>query len=305
VASADSLGPIDFDAYTLGNINGQQDWMKTGPYDAAVASIAAFPWASRYHFGTQALRISDVVTSGSFGDQTFSSGLASPAGEANGQSHFEASFKIGTTQPTEQVGLHLSVSPDDGNGSRMSYLRFDDKPNGVHVFFVDVKNHPPVGTVAEFKEKKIAKLKRREAHAIKFSIDLKPGRANDVVKIYIDGRLKIKGTTWEDYYRYDPEQDGNMHVVPTVSKLLFRASGTAIPADAGQGYLIDKIRLRSSNPPASKADCKRDGWKTHTQNDGSPFSSKRSCLKYVKEHARDRGHDRFHRGDRHHRRSPH
>ncbi len=86
---------------------------------------------------------------------------------------------------------------------------------------------------------------------------------------------------------------------------MFRVSGTATPANLGHGFLVDKVRLRSSNPPASRADCKGDGWKIHTRDDGSPFNSKRDCLKYVKHHARDRGHDRFHRGDRHHRRSPH
>jgi hypothetical protein len=237
VASADSLGPITFEpSYTVGNVNGQQGWSKTGPYDAEVASIAAFPWASRYRFGTQALRISDKVSSGSFGDQTISPGLTQVAGEGPGQqSHFEASFKIGTTQPTEQAGLHLSVSPDDGSGSRMSYLRFDDKPNGVHVFFDDVTHPGPPVVKATFNETKIAVLKRKKAHAIKFSIDFKEGPANDVVKIYIDGRLKIRGTTWEDYYRYDPEQAGNGNKLFPTSKLIFLIRGYAVPANAGQG----------------------------------------------------------------------
>ena len=34
--------------------------------------------------------------------------------------------------------------------------------------------------------------------------------------------LAATGTTWEDYYRYDPEQLGNGNQVPSVSKLLFR-----------------------------------------------------------------------------------
>jgi hypothetical protein len=308
VASADSLGPINFEPpYIVGNINGQQGWMKTGPFDAAVASLATIPWASRYHFGTQALRISDAVTSGSFGDQTFSPGLANPAGEAPGkQSHFEASFKIGSPQRTVQTGLHMSVSPDDGFGARMSYLRFEDQADGIHVFFDDVTDPGPLPTVAKFNETEIAKLERKKAHSIKFSIDIEQGAANDVVKVDIDGGLRAKGTTWEDYYRFDPEQTpGN--AVPAISKLLFRVSGTATPANLGNGFLVDKVRLLSSNPPASKADCRNDGWKTHTRDDGSPFSSKRDCLKYVKHHARDRGHDRFHRDDRHHghhRRSP-
>ena len=86
------------------------------------------------------MRLSDASTSGSFGDQTFSPALDSPAGEAASKSHFDASFSIGTTLATAQLGLHMSVSPDSGDGSRMSYLRFEDHAEGVHVFFDDVTN---------------------------------------------------------------------------------------------------------------------------------------------------------------------
>ncbi|HYH51569.1 MAG TPA: hypothetical protein VEG38_18655 [Acidimicrobiia bacterium] len=39
--------------------------------------------------------------------------------------------------------MAISVSPDDGSGGRMSYLRFDDKADGVHVVFVDVTGAAP------------------------------------------------------------------------------------------------------------------------------------------------------------------
>ena len=160
--------------------------------------------------------------------------------------HFEASFKIGTTQAGVQPGLHMSVSPDDGNGGRMSYLRFEDQADGVHVFFDDVTNPGPLGTASSFNETDIATLSRTRSHTIKFPINFKNGPHNDVVKIYIDGKNKVKGTTWEDYYRYDPEQVGNGNVVPTVSKLLFRESGTAAPANAGNGFLVDGLAMESS-----------------------------------------------------------
>jgi hypothetical protein len=86
-ALADSVGPITFEppAYVIGDINGQQGWTKLNPlYDVKVASVGAYPAAAGYGFGSQALRLSDAVTSGSFGDQTFSPGLAQPAGEAAG-----------------------------------------------------------------------------------------------------------------------------------------------------------------------------------------------------------------------------
>jgi hypothetical protein len=151
-ARADGVGPITFESpdYAVGNINGQNGWSNTGGYDANVAAVSSFPAASGYGFGSQALQISDSVTSGTFGDQTFAPALAQPAGEATPQRFFNASFKIGTTQATQQcvgcaVGdppvanpLHLSVSPDNGSGGRMSYLRFEDRANGVHVIFSDV-----------------------------------------------------------------------------------------------------------------------------------------------------------------------
>jgi hypothetical protein len=271
-ASADMVGPITFEPpeYVVGNINGQQGWSKTGPYDVEVAAISGFPDAAGYGFGTQSLRLSDAVTSGSFGDQTFSPGLASPAGET-GAPHFDASFKIGTTKKTQQIGSHVSISPDDGQGSRMSYLRFEDQADGVHVIFADVTDPGPFPTVATFNETDIATLSRKSAHSVRFSIDFKPGPHNDVVKIYIDGALKITGTTWEDYYRYDPEQIGNGNKVPNVSKMLFRESGLPDLANKGQGFLVDRLALASTTqakcPPGDSDD--NNGGGDNDQNDAS------------------------------------
>lgn len=245
-ASADVVGPINFEqpAYHTGDINGQQGWQKAGPYDVAVANVSAFPAASHYLFGSQALRLSDAVTSGSFGDQTFSPGLNDAAGEGAAPD-FAAGFLIGTTQSTVQPGLSMSVSPDNGSGGRMSYLRFEDQADGVHVFFDDVKDHGPVGTVADFRESDIATLDRRHSHLIGFLVHFNPGPHNDLVTIVIDGRIRKIGTTWEDYYRYDPEQAGNGNQVPAVSKLLFREGGAPAPLTLGQGFLVDDVTLAS------------------------------------------------------------
>jgi hypothetical protein len=265
---ADSSGLITFESsqgYVIGDINGQPiaptlpngKWSKTNPlYDVRVVAVSDYPAAAGYGFGSQALRISDAVTSGSFGDQTFSPGLGDEAGESGAanadlsgglrQPHFDASFLIGTAQATPQSGLHMSVSPDRGDGARMSYLRFEDQSDGVHVFFVDAVDKGPVGTQANFRESDVATLSRGGSHLIQFSIDFKDGAANDTVKIYIDGKLVKTGSTWEDYYRYDPEQTPLGNQVPTVDKLLFRESGTANPADALKGFLVDRVTLASS-----------------------------------------------------------
>jgi parallel beta-helix repeat protein len=67
------------------------------------------------------------------------------------------------------------------------------------------------------------------------------------------------GTTWEDYYRYDPEQAGNGNVVPTTSKLLFRESGTPDPGNFGNGFLVDGVSLASSLPTCTPTGFFRDG----------------------------------------------
>ena len=246
VAGADTVGTITFEppSYSTGSINGQNGWQMTGPYDVAVASVSSFPDAAGYGFGTQALRISDATTSGSFGDQAFSPGVASPASES-GPHFFDASFSIGTTSAAVQPGLHLSVSPDSGDGSRMSYLRFEDQSDGVHVYFEDATDQGPLGTGASFSDTQIALLSRATAHTVRFLMDLLPGPGNDIVEIYIDGNLVHTGTSWEDYYRYDPEQAGNGNVVPSVRKLLFREAGAATSADQGNGFLLDDVSLAS------------------------------------------------------------
>jgi hypothetical protein len=312
VASADRLGPITFEppAFTLGTINGQQGWSKTGPYDAQVAAVAAFPDAAGYGFGAQALRISNAVTSGSFGDQTFSPGLRRPAGETLRNRRFEARFRIGTTSAAYQPGARITVSPDDGQGSRMSFLAFEDKPDGVHVVFFDVANPGPFPKVSEFVPADIATISRGRAHTVRFSLHLRPGPANDTVRIYIDGKLRraaatcatpahgkgrgkgarpchpnrgrsVTGTTWEDYYRYDPEQIGNGNRVPVVSHLLFRVSSTPAPATVGQGLLIDKLVLWSSNVPGHRRSCRGGGWKAHTRADGTAFRNAAACIRYA------------------------
>jgi hypothetical protein len=248
VAGADTVGPITFESptHSLGSINGQNGWQMTGPYDVAVASVSGFPAAAGYGFGGQALRISDATTSGSFGDQTFSPGVTSPASES-GSHFFDASFSIGSTSANEQPGMHLSVSPDSGDGSRMSYLRFEDQSDGIHVYFDDATDPGPLGTAANFSDTEIAVLNGTTAHTVRFWMDLVPGPANDVVEIYLDGSLTYTGTSWEDYYRYDPEQAGNGNHVPSVDKLLFREAGTANGADFGSGFLIDNVSLASAN----------------------------------------------------------
>src|SRR5438034_835399 len=175
--------------------------------------------------------------------------VAAAGADTVGPITFETSqgYFVGCTDTNGDPNpLHLSVSPDRGDGARMSYLRFEDQPNGVHVFFIDAVNPGPVGHATNFRESDIATLDRAHSHVITFDITFRDGPHNDVVHIYIDGKKKKDGTTWEDYYRYDPEQTPSGNKVPTVDKLLFRESGDPNPADLGNGFLIDRVLLTSS-----------------------------------------------------------
>jgi predicted ribosomally synthesized peptide with SipW-like signal peptide len=227
--------------FSIGNINGQDGWMKTGSYDAAVVNNPVIN-------DTQSLRISNAVTSGAFGDQTFAPLLSTGAGETGiaPNKHFEAQFNLASVLSSLQSGLVISVSPDNGSGARMSYLRFEDQSDGIHVFFDDVTDAGPLNTVATFNETDIATI-TRTSHTIKFVMDFVDGPANDVVKIYIDSVLVKTGTSWEDYYRFDPEQNGNSNLLSAVNTLIFRAGGTAVPANSGNGFLFDKVSLWSGS----------------------------------------------------------
>ncbi|MDM7923976.1 MAG: right-handed parallel beta-helix repeat-containing protein, partial [Pyrinomonadaceae bacterium] len=249
---------IDFESptYSIGNINGQDGWSKTGSFDAAVASSGG-----RTGFGAQSFRISNAVTSGSFGDQTFSKSLLNEAGESTAvndgmsggvrQSRFDYQFSIASAVPgAQQPGLAMTISPDRGDGSRMSFLRFEDQADGIHAVFFDYVDVAPFGGANgdvngcdagdNFFSTDIATLDRSGIHRIRIVIDFNEGPRNDVVRIYINGELRKTGTSWEDYYRYCAEQNFNQNV-RTVDSLLFRASGTAAPATSGAGFLFDNL----------------------------------------------------------------
>lgn len=252
LASADTIGPITFEpaTYSVGNINGQDGWIKTGPFDVAVSSTN-IPGG----FGTQSLQISNAVTSGSFGDQTFSKPLTNEAGETSAvsdglssgtrQNHFETQWDFTSASSTYQPGLAVVASPDRGDGARMSWIQMADKPNGLEVDFYDYAVGNAVDTgpcgCAPFRYSVIAQgLSRSTIHTIKVTMDFVDGVQNDVVKVYIDGSLAHIGTSWEDYFRNEESNPTR-----TVDSVLFRVGGTAAPITAGYGFLIDNLTLMS------------------------------------------------------------
>jgi hypothetical protein len=137
-ASASTTSSGGFESFGTGDVDGQHGWTKTGAYDVAVVDPEDHDVTD---MGTRALRLSNATVSGSFGDQTFSAPLADEAGETlatsdgmsggTRQSAFTATFSLRTTTEDHQEGLYTSISPDRGDGARMSYLRLEDRADGT------------------------------------------------------------------------------------------------------------------------------------------------------------------------------
>jgi hypothetical protein len=284
---------------SAGKIEAQDDWSSLGPYDhLVVVNALATPAYSYPTFGTQSLRISNAITSGAFGDQTFSKRTTNYAGETTSdcsifcqpggtrQSHFEVEWDFASTIPAaEQPDLAVTASPDRGDGSRMSFVRMRDTPTGLALDFVDVQGVSPTTPVcgeANFVETTVATgLNRAVPHTIKITMDLLEGPSNDVVKVYVDGTLRHTGTSWEDYFRYDCEAAAHLGKPPIVNRILYRTGGTAVPTTLGHGFVIDNLSLGTANVPTTKDDCKNDGWQSFTRADGSSFKNQGDCIQYA------------------------
>jgi hypothetical protein len=279
VCSSDS----SFDDFILGSVNGQSLWSATGPYDQAVVNNT-YGFAT---FGCKTLRVSDAIASGSFGDWIFAAPNTNSVGETEAttggfgegirQNHFESQFDIASTQSTEQPGLHVSVSPDRGDGSRMSYVRFEDQADGIHVFFIDVPGgEAAIGTPNEFVETDIATLDRTAPHTIKITLDTIDGPTNDVVKVYVDGSLAHTGTSWDDYYRFDPEVSAEQSP-RIVRTLIIQARGTSHAENSGKGFLFDNFSLNSSisdeTPEVTDDEDETPTFPTSVTGSGTGFSS--------------------------------
>jgi hypothetical protein len=243
----------DFENFTLGAVNGQSGWQSGGIppshtiFDEAVVANT-YGYAS---FGTKSLRLSNAITSTGFGDQTFSASLANEAGETAAshspfsggvrQPYFEAQWDFASAAPgSEQPGLSISTSADEGDGARMSWVQMQDTPTGLQLNFDDYEI-----AVGDFVLTPIATgLDRTVPHTVKITIQFIDGPSNDIVQVYLDGVLIHTGTSWEDYAR-------SVGGAPNpVDSILFRAGGAAAPVNMGKGFLIDNFSSYSGPVPS-------------------------------------------------------
>ena len=227
-----------------------------GQYDQAVVANTGAPPGDPPGFGSQSLRMSNACASSEFFYQTYSAQEPLQVGEERLNKVFLAEFAFMSTTPDYQPGLFLSVSPDSGEGSRMSWVGLEDTPAGVQV---SVNDTPDVD--GKFVAHPGPLLDRSVPHTITFWIKVNPGIDNDVVRILIDAPAGAPTapsadlgqcfTTWENYYRTAPEQapPPNRNTPATINSLQFRSSVPGPPALAGGGYLFDNVSITPSNGP--------------------------------------------------------
>lgn len=245
-----------FESFTLGSPANQHGWRQSNAaFDTEIVAVTRLEPEFSV-FGTRALRISNAVTSSQFGNHLFTPNVT-PVGETRASvtgaiptvvaptnNHFEFSFDFATTQTSHQDGLRLTLSPSNGSSGRMSFLRLEDRADGLAVVFDD---YPTVN--GTFVEHDVATgLSRLRPHHVRLAMTVVEGANNDIVKVYVNDVLVYTGTSWEEYYPQAVASGEPTHPhPPIVQSVIFRISGTAVSGHAGNGFLIDNVVLLSSN----------------------------------------------------------
>jgi hypothetical protein len=223
----------DFTGITINDGSG---WRMTGPFDAEIADGA--------------LRISNAVTSGSFGNQLFAPELAVAASD-DAANTFHASF---TLKPVDlQPGLRITVSPDNGEGGRGGFISIEHTADGVKVVSAGSFFRAPTvddapgdieanGLVLDWTYTTVAEgLDPSVEHTVAMKLQKKANTAkntnNDVFTVKVDAGV-VKNTTFEAYYQATGEPNYE------VNTLLFRLSGA--PVDTVTGMVIDDLTMKTA-----------------------------------------------------------
>ena len=238
------------DFTTAASVEGQAGWSSDNP-----------AWDEEVVFdGTNYMwRVSNAVTAGSFGDMPFAprpGGIPNDtvndpvnsdplffAGETSTGAafrEFSSEFSFRSVTGATQLGLRITVSIDNGQGARQSFVALADTGSGIEVTTFDLdKDGNFIGPIV------IAEgLSYTEWHTIGMEAFFKDGTNNDRVKYLVDGKMVHEGPTWEEFYRsFQPE----LHPfgVP-VQTLIFPLRGTAAPTVSGGGYYIDNVFTSNS-----------------------------------------------------------
>ena len=267
---------VDFEnpPYTVGSINGQDTWMGQTPPGIAISpSIDQEVTAADAHMGSQSFRMSAVFSSGSFGDWPFSPSLVDGAGEPGAsddgfsggtlQARFTATVFFKSVTGAVQDS-HVTLSPDRGDGARMSWIRVSDNGadpseftndarQGLSVSFFDYPkpanaNDCDGGPSQVDSEGKCfvfhtlaTNLNRGIWHQIDVEMEFYFGKGNDVVRVSVDGGTPFRGTSWEDFFENNSNPPNH---TATVDSILFRVGGSA-EGSSGQGFYFDDLTYTS------------------------------------------------------------
>jgi hypothetical protein len=273
-AGADTKGPIDFEGYNPGPVLGQDSPPWTGApcaaIDSGVVLNATNPNAPS-SFEAKSFRMSNAVVSGCFND-ALTPQTANEAGEATAQNsplsggtrqpYFETQFTFASFTGALQPGLNVQVSPDRGDGARMSFVRMKHTATNLELEFVDVQGVDPPNTptpclgCANFVTTSLGTFDPKVPHTVRLTMQLVDGPSNDIVKVYVDGNLVHTGRSWEDYYKLDTESSPTPadQVSRTVDSLLIRASGTAQADTLGKGFLFDGVSVSTGPVPTPSSE---------------------------------------------------
>lgn len=244
--------------FGLGSINGQNGWTHTGPYVQSVSSGAAFS-------GTQSFHRSNNTGAGSFGDQTFSPGVGVGVGETgavggtagyNGMT-VSLRFRAGNTSAAD--GSLIGFALTDATGSRMWSINFRNiEGGGVGVVAFDVDPSLSGSGGATFRSYSVGTGLARDAwHTLSVTTIFNDGQGNDLVSISLNGGAPILMTTWEQYYRWDPEQAGNGNQLFATDRFIFRTSATpsafGFDNSAAMGFYFDDLTYTAIPAPSAAA----------------------------------------------------
>ena len=224
---------------TTGTVNGQDGWYVDTSYsfDESVVNLGAN--ACR---GQGVWKISNLVTSGGFGNQPISPAMTKDSGEstirgAGGGDTFEVSFYFRSVS-TVADGTTMTASISPNGGDRNSYIRFDnddDADGGFNVWALD-----GAGATVSIGSN-LVRGQWYKLRAVLRSVDGQGGGgvANDILEVYLDGVLAGMSSSWEEYYLSVPQA-----ILPS-NRVMFRvnnAPGLLGAFAAPQGLYIDDFK---------------------------------------------------------------
>lgn len=225
--------------------------------------------------GNKVWRISNAVTSGGFSNQPCSPSSLLVAGETSaalynyrGTNHiipvappgarytasskyFHGGFKFKSATGAAQPGLTMTINPAPRQSNyRMSFISITDNGStGFNLNFIQTNaggtfsSSTPIATGLSY----------ASWHELNIYIEFVDGlngdgSGNDIVILELNGNVIHVGTTWETYYNSIASPTSPSPIA--VDALMFRLSGTAVPANSGNGFYVDDVEYDNVTPPA-------------------------------------------------------